>query len=202
MAIRIDGEPGADFGEPIRLLSDCHRRIERFLDSMLGVAEAAAGGALTEPQRVALDTALRYFDGAAPLHSADEEQSLFPRMRATGHPAMEAAGRILDSLEADHRTADTAHAEAASLAREWLERGSLTPEATRRLTALLRDLRRLYDFHIALEDDDVFPLAAEKLSADAILETGREMMLRRGLDPDKPSPAGRCVRRREARDGL
>jgi hypothetical protein len=36
---------------------------------------------LTEETRAALETALRYFREAAPKHTADEEESRFPRLR-------------------------------------------------------------------------------------------------------------------------
>ena len=36
---------------------------------------------MTEETRVALESALRYFREAAPKHTADEEESLFPRLR-------------------------------------------------------------------------------------------------------------------------
>jgi hypothetical protein len=62
-------------------LSDCHRRIEKFLEQIIRVCTTARGGELNAGQREALEVALRYFRQAAPLHTADEETSLFPRVR-------------------------------------------------------------------------------------------------------------------------
>jgi len=45
---------------------------------------------LTEETRAALESALRYFREAAPKHTADEEESLFPRMRQKRDPNVEA----------------------------------------------------------------------------------------------------------------
>jgi hypothetical protein len=42
------------------MLGDCHRRIERFLEVLVRIAEQAHGEALNEEQRGALDTALHY----------------------------------------------------------------------------------------------------------------------------------------------
>ena len=54
-------EPGeSDFTNSIGMLGDCHRRIERFLEVLVRVAEQAHGEALNEEQRGALDTALHY----------------------------------------------------------------------------------------------------------------------------------------------
>jgi hypothetical protein len=64
------------------LLGDCHRRVERFLAVLVHVAEQAHGEPFTGERRTAWDTALRYFREAAPKHTTDEEESLFPRLRA------------------------------------------------------------------------------------------------------------------------
>ena len=54
-------------------MSDCHRRIERFLTVLVRVAER---GSLEGEARGAFEAALRYFRDAAPKHTADEEESL------------------------------------------------------------------------------------------------------------------------------
>jgi hemerythrin-like domain-containing protein len=86
MPIVIGAKPESNFTNPIGLLTDCHRRIERFLSVLLQVSTTARGGELTLEQRTALETALRYFHDAAPKHTADEEQSLFPRLRQMDRP--------------------------------------------------------------------------------------------------------------------
>jgi hypothetical protein len=73
------------FGNPVGLLSDCHRRIESFLSMLLAVA-SHADGALDMELPNALETALKYFREAAPMHTADEEESLFPLLRLLGRP--------------------------------------------------------------------------------------------------------------------
>src|SRR6478672_9023307 len=106
MAVRIGGTPEHSFEQPLGLLSDCHRRIELFLGVLTRIAEDARGGALAEQRCSALMTALRYFREAAPKHTADEEQSLFPRMRACKGAEVEAALDRVAALEVDHRRAD------------------------------------------------------------------------------------------------
>src|SRR6185436_17510081 len=104
MAIQIGAKPSPTFREPLALLSDCHRRVESFLRALILVTEQAQGGGLNSQQREALETALRYFREAAPKHTADEEESLFPRMREAGAAAGEALAKI-QALEADHQVA-------------------------------------------------------------------------------------------------
>src|SRR3954466_3949201 len=96
--IVIGAKPESNFTDPIGLLTDCHRRIERFLSVLVQVAAQAKGGPLTEEQRHGLDTALRYFRDAAPKHTADEESTLFPRLRRVDSPELHAAFARMESL--------------------------------------------------------------------------------------------------------
>src|SRR6185436_3871226 len=98
MPIQIGQKPSPTFQEPLELLSDCHRRVESFLRALILVAEQARGGELNSQQREALETALRYFREAAPKHTADEEESLFPRMRALSDDATHEALAKIQAL--------------------------------------------------------------------------------------------------------
>jgi hemerythrin-like domain-containing protein len=176
MPVVIGAKPESNFSDPIGLLTDCHRRIERFLAVLVRVATDARGGQLSGEQRVALDTALRYFRDAAPKHTADEESSLFPRLRASGQALTE-----LDALHQDHDRADRHHAEIDRLGRTWLETGSLSPDDAARLSALVSELTELYRAHIAVEEGSVFPLASQVLAAEERVAMGKEMAGRRGV---------------------
>ena len=61
MPIVIGAKRESDFADPIGMLGDCHRRIERFLNALLTVATGAKGGPLTNEQQAALATSLHYF---------------------------------------------------------------------------------------------------------------------------------------------
>lgn len=183
--IQIGQKPSPTFQQPLELLSDCHRRIETFLRALLLVTGQARGGELDSRQREALETALRYFREAAPRHTADEEESLFPRMRELPDAAVREALARIDALEADHRAAEAEHARVESLGRQWLSTGALSPEDTARLEASLRKLHGIYERHIAVEDNDIFPLAGKSVPEEQLAEVGREMARRRGQDPDR-----------------
>ncbi|MFW6033385.1 MAG: hypothetical protein ACOCTI_08440, partial [Phycisphaeraceae bacterium] len=73
MPIEIGQQPDSGFDQPMNLLSDCHRRIERFLGAMLSVTRNRRGGELDDRSREALEKALRYFSAAAPHHTEDED---------------------------------------------------------------------------------------------------------------------------------
>lgn len=184
MPVTLGAKPEHDFDQPIGLLSDCHRRIERFLDILLKVATSGHGQALSGEQRTALETALRYFAVAAPKHTADEEQSLFPRLRADADPRAHAALEHMATLESDHRVADEGHAEVDRLGRLWLENNELSQTDSKRLFDQLAALKALYAHHIEMEEKEVFPVAKEVLAGTKIREIGREMAERRGLKAD------------------
>src|SRR5262245_44461234 len=119
MPITIGRGPDHTFEEPLGLLSDCHRRIEHFLRTLTAIA-AGPSTSLGTQRRAELDAALTYFAVAAPRHTADEEESLFPRLRAAlalseveglalsqveGGPAA-----VVARLEHDHEEAAEHHA--------------------------------------------------------------------------------------------
>jgi iron-sulfur cluster repair protein YtfE (RIC family) len=135
---------------------------------------------LPAEHQTALEKALRYFREAAPKHTADEEESLFPRLRALNRPGMKQVLAEVDNLEHDHADAQISHAEVDRLGQGWLASGSLPPDDVARLSKLLTGLAELYRTHIQIEERDVFPIAALLNAAerDAI---GAEMAARRGL---------------------
>lgn len=180
MTLKI-GEPASPtFAQPLALLSDCHRRVERFLKVLQTLAQLPGGHELQPLEREALTVALRYFREAAPKHTADEEESLFPRLRGAAHPLATQVLRRLQELEADHTAAAPQHELAETLGQRWLRDGSLSA-ADQELFRLVTDtLGALYAQHIALEDHEVFPLAARVLSGQELGQVGSEMARRRG----------------------
>lgn len=183
MPIQIGHRGDHGFDEPLGLLSDCHRRIERFLRALLTVSRDERGRPLSAVGRRALVQASTYFRTAAPLHTADEEHGLFPLLRASSNADLVAVIAELDSLESDHRRAEVAHARVDVLVGRWLElqAAGLPPEAADELIALLESLEELYAKHIAFEDRQVFPAAGSVLAAEQLEVLGREMAERRGL---------------------
>ena len=177
MPIQI-GVPTRDFSDPTGLLSDCHRRIEMFLGSLNAVARGIDRPLSNEALR-ALDSALRYFREAAPKHTSDEEESLFPRLRQVHHPDIESALARLDSLEEEHRWAAPLHAEIERLGQQCLSTGSLSPGEAETFRKAVATLILMYQQHISVEDGFVFPLAARLLSQPDKAAIANEMATRR-----------------------
>ena len=179
MSVQIGQKQESDFSDPLGLLSDCHRRIEHFLAVLVRVSETAKGRVLEPVEKTALENALAYFRNSAPKHTADEEDSLFPRLRAAAE-AIASLGCVA-GLEQDHQLVTRDHHIVDSLGRVWMERGELTTAEHREMTQALKRLSDTYSRHIAVEDQELFPLAARILQSDDISEMGLEMARRRGV---------------------
>ena len=179
MPVQIGQPRQADFDDPLGMLSDCHRRIESFLGALLRLARERKGQHLDDAAHASLKNALEYFRHSGPRHTADEEESLFPRMRECQGSAE--ALRAIEALRSDHVVADRVHAEVDTLGTKWLHDGKLADEDAQRLSELLESLSKLYAHHIDVEDHQVFPAASRILQAGQISSIGEEMARRRGL---------------------
>jgi iron-sulfur cluster repair protein YtfE (RIC family) len=167
-----------DFSHPTGLLSDCHRRIELFIDLLEAVGQVIDQPAADKTKRT-LEAALRYFREAAPTHTADEEESLFPRLRCVKDPDAQAALAKLDQLEKDHQSAGPLHAEAERLGQLYLSRGILSSAEAGEFRIAIATLKSMYRQHISIEDQVVFPVAAALLPQSDQVVIGEEMAARR-----------------------
>jgi hemerythrin-like domain-containing protein len=181
MPVQI-GAKSSTFSDPTGLMSDCHRRIEMFMRT-LSMAAEFEGRRLSDDESRALDAALRYFREAAPKHNADEEESLFPRLRALPHLEVQRALADLDRLEQEHRWAAPLHMEIDRLGQQWLSNRELGTDEIRAFQTAIRKLAAMYSTHIHFEESALFPLAARVLSPAQATDIAREMAKRRNLRP-------------------
>jgi hemerythrin-like domain-containing protein len=163
------------FDDPLGMLSACHRRIERQLATLDRLQRHLPEHDCDTDARAAARGILRYFDTAAPNHHADEEASVFPRLLAT-LPGR--ADRLLADLARDHHT----------LAANWrrlrpLLAGIAAGTRANLSAKQVADVRAAYTAHIAREESEMIPLAAQALGPTALAEIGREMAARRGVEP-------------------
>jgi hemerythrin-like domain-containing protein len=159
---------------PLDHLVACHRRIEDRLETLERVAahfESKRAEAIE-----ALGACLKFFDSSGALHTADEEQSVFPRMRS-GLSGAEV--EFLAHLEEQHREADGLFAEIKSMARE-LEAGA-EAGLTVRFRGVVARLAELYRAHMAAEDQTLIGLGRRVLAEDELRAISREMKERREI---------------------
>ena len=147
MPVQI-GAKAHNFSDPTGLLSDCLRRIEMFLRSLERVA-LVIDRPLTEEARAALESALRYF-------RADEEESLFPRLRQMRNPNVESAIERLEPLEDEYRLAGPLHAEVEELGQERLATGNLSSTKADAFGKAIASLVSMYKQHKSVGFSDKF----------------------------------------------
>ena len=176
MPVQIGARPDSGFEDPIGMLTDCHRRIEQFLRILVMVADRASGRALTGEESAAVQAALEYFRNGGQRHNADEEESLFPRLREA---ESEDGHTQIDGLKSDHRDAAHSHEAVERLFEMWIGRGALAAPDQKELRSTTQRLNHLYEEHIRLEEQVVFPRAAKLLNRQSIAEIGQEFRARR-----------------------
>lgn len=179
--INLGDKPLAGFNDPIEMMKDCHRRIEHFLDVLRKVERRFGQSVLDDEGRRALLAALNYFANSAPRHTADEEKSLFPRMRHSSDADARAVLVDIVRLEHDHVRSEACHAAVDQIVRQWLEVGRLEGVQQHRLRTVLDELATIYAGHIQLEETRVFAIASHVLNPGQIQEIGDEMRARRSL---------------------
>ena len=175
MAIQIGAKLDSGFDDPIGMLKDCHRRIESFLGILCVVVDRAQGRGLTDEEHDAVKAALQYFRTDGQRHTADEEESLFPRMRESGACSL----AEIDRLEGDHRVANDLHGSVERLYSTWIASGELTSSDALQLKSQTDRLKQLYSDHIVVEETIVFDRASQVLDSHAIAAIGTEFRFRR-----------------------
>jgi len=175
MAVQIGAKPDSGFDDPLGMLKGCHRRIESFLGILCVVVERAKGRSLTGEERDAVQAALQYFRSGGQRHTADEEESLFPRLRASAAGCFEEIGR----LEGDHREASELHESVEPLYSAWITSSVLGSDDTLQLLSETGRLKQLYCDHIQVEETIVFTHAAQVLDSHTIEVIGSEFRARR-----------------------
>lgn len=161
-------------------LMACHRRIEQRLDAL--ERAAAAIEANREEALAVFESAFRFLDSSGALHTEDEEDSVFPRLRAR----MEAGERVyLAELEHDHAEAGGIYRHLRALV-EGAAQGDADVAAIR---GAVERLTALYRRHIASEDAALSGYARRLLTPEDRGAIAAEMRARRQL-PDAISAPG------------
>lgn len=158
-------QPPAD---PVAALTACHDRIRQYTS---GLERLCALPSLRDPQvPPAAAQAHRYFSEGLPLHAADEDRSLGPRLMKVAPEAAPLVGR----LAAEHVQIDAALEVLLPLLLKLSEGGTVEEEALRHAS---RQLSSVLIPHILLEEAELFPLCARLTVADR--EAFREELVAR-----------------------
>jgi iron-sulfur cluster repair protein YtfE (RIC family) len=155
-----------------QLVTTHHRQGEVIVD-LIEAARRLAGGRGGDDALGTVHEAVGFFTRAVPRHFADEEVSLFPRLRAR-RPDL--AGE-LDRIVAEHPVHLALAQRIADLAAGW--QAPPRPADARALLELAEELGALHGAHVAAEQV-VFAAAAEVVPADEDAAIAAEMQGRRG----------------------
>lgn len=168
--------PAVGFERPFEMLEACHERVQRMLGLMQRLRTHLATMGCDEQARQAARDVMRYFDVAAPAHHEDEERHVFPPLLAAGDCV-----DIVQRLQREHVEMTAIWPQVRSVLQRvadgaW-EGFRAGDEGT------LEHYARLYDWHLAAENELVYPAALTRLGAVEQAAMGREMSVRRGVPP-------------------
>ncbi|MGH9480592.1 MAG: hemerythrin domain-containing protein [Terriglobales bacterium] len=177
---------GGDASDAVDLLQSCHQRIRHFTALAARLCRPDAPPELVAQAARAVH---RYYCQALPLHEADENDSVYPRLRALRgtraagalRPAPGAAPPPAELAEANQAMVDQ-HLEIDRLIAEllplWLAIAE-RPEQAPASAALVERLQAAWDEHLTLEERVIFPAMRQCLHPEARAAIRREMALRR-----------------------
>ena len=176
--------PGTPIGDPLQHLEACHERIEQHLQILERAVGALRSTQEDECQqaREALSKALSFLKTMGELHTQDEEDSLFPRLRAYLGDDPYALGELMVMLDTQHREKEGVYAELVGCVSAFPAAPSApTAEQAGRCEGLVAQLTGIYRPHILIENERLLPLSGECLPKAALDEIREEMRQRHKL---------------------
>ncbi|HEU5404413.1 MAG TPA: hemerythrin domain-containing protein [Terriglobales bacterium] len=177
--IKLPTSSTAKTATPSELLLACHQRIRHFSSVAVKLAHAPS---VPEGEIVQAATGLhRYFTVALPLHEADENLSLHPRLRRSV-PAEELAGPAADAMVDQHLAIDELVERLVPLWQLLQSAPQKLPETAGEMCALSSRLNELFQAHLKLEEETIFPAMDKYLSDADQTDIVREMQERRGIE--------------------
>ena len=146
----------------VDLLLGCHARIRRFTAMAIALTEPAAAARPLAEIAEAADAVRRYLAVALPLHIADEDEAIAPRLLAHQPDLAPALARMHAEHEAHAPLLAGVIDLCADLARSPADLATLAP----RLAPLAADLAAALIAHVDEEERVVIPAVATLPAAD------------------------------------
>jgi hemerythrin-like domain-containing protein len=174
-SLKTEATPVSDQEDAIALLLGCHDRIRHFTE----VADRLNRNQQSPPaeRQETARAVLQYYEIALPLHEADENESVYPRLRKALPPGELAAAN--QTMIDQHTEIDDLIAQLLPLWRaiggDPVQQESLSVELTERV----QRLKQLWCSHLSLEEEMVIPAMRRFLSQQDLGAIAAEMRSRR-----------------------
>lgn len=169
--------------DALALLLGCHARIRHFTQLAVKLAQPATPLHLIPEAAAGVH---RYYAHALPLHEADENDSVYPRLDSAlraakaEHPELMAANH---AMVQQHRVLNRL---IAQLLPQWLE-AQVHPESAAASAPMAAALQRAWDEHLGLEESVIFPALDRFLGPEDRASIRLEMVERRKLPSAPPA---------------
>ena len=177
MLIKI-GSSVAATGDVVDLLLACHERIRFFIDLAIRISDTT--DASNEEIREAAARVVRYFSESLPLHVADEEESIIPRL--SGRDA--ALDRTLESIRREHSAYDHDLKSLLKICGNLQASPGAASETRQKLRDVAARLRDQFQIHLSEEEQVVLPAIRSLLTDHDRKTMLHELRSRRSFPPE------------------
>ena len=160
--------------DAVDLLLGCHQRIRHFTG--VAVKLAHSQGATSDEIRRAAAGVQRYFSVSLPLHEADEEDTLRPRLDAV---ADERVCHALLAMHDQHETIDELIERLLPLLTMVEGNPGTLAAAGAEMCSITKVLDEVFRSHLQLEEEVIFPAIRDRMPESARGEMLAEMQTRR-----------------------
>ena len=160
--------------DAVDLLLGCHQRIRHFT----GVAVKLAHAHSATPEEIAQAAAAvhRYYSVSLPLHEADEEQTLHPRLGAVADDRVHHA---LQAMRDQHQAIDELIERLLPLLIMAQNNPDTLAAVGAEMCSITQALDELFRGHLQLEEEIIFPAIRSVLPETTRAEMLQEMQQRR-----------------------
>ncbi len=160
--------------DAVDLLTGCHHRIRHFTDVAIKLAHAH--GATSEEITQAAAGVHRYYSVSLPLHEADEDQTLQPRLQAV---ADEKLRHALLAMGDQHQAIDELLERLLPLLVLVRNNPETLAEVGGEMCSITKALEEIFQAHLQMEEEVIFPAIRQVLPESTRADLLREMQERR-----------------------
>jgi hemerythrin-like domain-containing protein len=160
--------------DAVDMLVGCHQRIRHFTEVAMKLAHAQ--GSTPEEVVQAAAGVHRYYTVSLPLHEADEEETLHPRLDSLGDEKLHHA---LLAMTDQHQAIDDLLERLLPLLIMVRNSPDTIHAAGPEMCSITKALDEMFRAHLQLEEEAIFPAIRERLPEDVQAEMANEMRARR-----------------------